>query len=82
MFRTQYVVVEHDGFWKIRFDGKYYGQYYSRRDAVLAAIDAAYKVAQGIDTGARPPRFLAHSRLKNELQTEWTYGEDPYPPNL
>ena len=81
MLRTQYVVVEHDGLWRIRFEGRHYGQYHSRREALRAAIDAAYKAAQA-GAGSLPPRVLAQSRFSSEMQTEWTYGQDPYPPHL
>ena len=80
MLRTQFVVIEQDGVWKIRYEGKHIGWYNTRRDALHAAINAAYDLAKG----GKPysPRVLAQSGHTSELRTEWTYGSDPYPPHL
>jgi hypothetical protein len=82
MLRTQYVVAQHDGLWEIRLDGKYCGQYHSRRDALSAAIEAAHKAALEARGFNYPPRVLAESSYSREMQAEWTYGKDPYPPHL
>jgi len=82
MFRTQYVVVEHDGQWEIRLDGRPCGQYHSRRDALSAAIEAAHKAALESRGFNYPPRVLAQSKHSRQMEAEWTHGEDPYPPHL
>ena len=78
MLRTQFVVVPYDGLWRVRSDGKHYGPYTTQRQAIRAAIDAAFAAAS---RGAgHAPRVLVQSVYNDQLQVEWTYGEDPYPP--
>jgi Uncharacterized protein conserved in bacteria (DUF2188) len=75
MARTQYVVVIHNGEWKISFDGKHYGPYATQKSAIRAAVDAAHKAGnQGHDS-----QVLIQGE-NNKFRTEWTYGNDPYPP--
>jgi len=59
MLRTQYVVVEHDGTWKIRFDGRHFGPYPTER-----APKSGYE-----------PRVMTQSPRTGELLVEWTRGE-------
>jgi hypothetical protein len=80
MLRTQFVVLEHEGVWKIKFEGRHYGPYGTRRDALRAAIDAAHDAAVRRGVGGYSPRVMVETR--NQLQTEWTAGQDPYPPHL
>lgn len=72
MARTQYVVVNHDGQWKISLNGKHYGPYDTQATALRAAVDAAHK--NGGDS-----QVLVQG-ANNQFRTEWTYGHDPYPP--
>ena len=75
MARAQYVVVLDDNQWKISFNGKLYGPYKTQRDAIRAAVDAAHKAGgQGTDA-----QVLVQG-TDNKFRTEWTYGNDPYPP--
>lgn len=74
MLRTQYVVVEHDGLWKIRFEGRHFGPYPNERAAVYAAIEAAERAPKS----GYEPRVMLQSRRSGELYVEWTRG-DPYP---
>ncbi|MFN3463348.1 MAG: DUF2188 domain-containing protein [Terricaulis sp.] len=75
MARTQYFVVNHEGQWKISLNGKHHGPYATQRVAIRAAVDAAHETgrkggdAQVLVQGAN-----------NQFRTEWTYGNDPYPP--
>lgn len=75
MARAQYVVGFHEGEWKIKLDGKHYGPYGTQRDAIRAAVDAANAAGkQGLDA-----QVLVQG-ADNRFRTEWTYGNDPYPP--
>jgi hypothetical protein len=75
MARAQYIVVKHQGEWKISFDGQHYGPYTTQRDAIRAAVDTAHKAGQqGHDA-----QVLIQGE-NNQFRTEWTYGHDPYPP--
>jgi hypothetical protein len=75
MARAHYFVVLHQGEWKINLDGKHYGPYTTQRDAIRAAVDAAHKAGQqGHDA-----QVLVQGE-NNQFRTEWTYGNDPYPP--
>src|SRR5262245_52282354 len=77
MLRTQYVVVEQDGLWKIRFEGRHFGPYPNERAAVHAAIEAAERAPKS----GFEPRVLVESRLTRQVQVEWTRGE-AYPPDM
>lgn len=72
MARKQYFVVLHQGEWKISFNQKHYGPYSTQRAAIKAAVDAAHR-AQG------DAQVLIQGQ-DNKFRTEWTYGNDPYPP--
>ena len=75
MARAQYVVVRHEGQWKISFESKHYGPYQTQTDAIRAAVDAAH------DAGSKghDAQVLVQA-TNNQFRTEWTYGRDPYPP--
>jgi hypothetical protein len=75
MARAQYFVVLHQGEWKISYEGKHYGPYNTQRDAIKASVDAAHQSgANGHDA-----QVLVQGE-NNQFRTEWTYGNDPYPP--
>jgi len=75
MARVQYIVVRHQGQWKISHEGKHHGPYDTQRAAIRAAVDAAHKAGQqGHDA-----QVLVQGE-DNKFRTEWTYGHDPYPP--
>lgn len=75
MARAQYVVVLHQGQWKISFDGKHYGPYDTQKAAIRSAVDAAHETGKkGNDA-----QVLIQG-TDNKFRTEWTYGNDPYPP--
>lgn len=72
MSRAQYVVVLHQGEWKISYNGKHYGPYSTQKMAIRAAVDAAHK--------AKGDAQVLVQGENNQFRTEWTYGRDPYPP--
>jgi hypothetical protein len=75
MARAQYFVVLHDNQWKITHQNHHYGPYRTQQDAIHAAVDAAHKSgSQGHDA-----QVLVQNS-ENQFRTEWTYGNDPYPP--
>jgi hypothetical protein len=75
MARLQYVVVLHQQEWKISYEGKHYGPYLTQKAAIDAAVAAAHSSGQsGYDA-----QVLVQGR-DNLFRTEWTYGNDPYPP--
>lgn len=43
---ARYIVLEHEGAWKINLDNKYYGPFATRAEAVTSATETAQK-AQG-----------------------------------
>lgn len=71
MLRAQYIVLEHDGAWKIRFEGRHFGPYANERAAVHAAIQAAER---GPKSGYGP-QVMVQSNLTGQIQVEWTYGD-------
>ena len=75
MARQTYYVVLHQGHWKIEYNGQHYGPYDTQRAAIRAAVDAAHADGQqGHDAEVRV------QGENNQFRTEWTYGDDPYPP--
>lgn len=75
MARAQYFVVLHEGQWKINHLGKHYGPYTTQKAAIRAAVDAAH--ASG---GRGHDAQVLIQGTNNLFRTEWTYGNDPYPP--
>jgi hypothetical protein len=75
MARLQYFVVYHENSWKISFEGKHYGPYMSQSVTIKNAIDAAHKSGQS----GHDAQVLVQG-LDSKFRTEWTYGNDPYPP--
>lgn len=75
MAREQYFVVRHENQWKISYAGKHYGPYANQNEAIRTAVDTAHKAGQkGHDA-----QVLVQG-MNNQFRTEWTYGNDPYPP--
>jgi hypothetical protein len=71
MAAEQYIILLHNDEWKISFKDKLYGPFDSERDAVEAAIDAAYAMGEiGIDAQV----IVQDPELK--LRTEWEYGQN------
>lgn len=68
---TYYVSPEGDD-WKVTKEG---GTVISRHDTKKPAIRAAIDEAH-----ANPPSQVLVQGQDGQYQTEWTYGQDPYPP--
>lgn len=73
--RTRYLVMRQEDFWFITFRGEEFGPYHSAREAMLFAIDAAYKLGEnGTETQ------VLRVDENGEATPAWTHGLDPYPP--
>ena len=73
MAHTPYIVFRDQGQWHIKSKGVHYGPYPTQRDAIRAAVDAAHEAGlKGLN---------GKVLLQDQFRTEWTYGQDPYPPN-
>ncbi|HZO53952.1 MAG TPA: DUF2188 domain-containing protein [Bryobacteraceae bacterium] len=75
MARTRYFVVLHEGQWKINLNDKHDGPYNTQAAAIRAAVDAAHSTG----TKGGDAQVLVQGQ-NNQFRTEWTYGNDPYPP--
>ena len=73
MTHTPYVVFREQRQWHVKSNGVHYGPYPTQRDAIRAAVDAAYEAGRKGLNG--------QVLLQDQFRTEWTYGKDPYPPN-
>ncbi len=71
-----YTVVLYEKQWKVRFAGKHTGPYAGQKEAVAAAVTAAHKAGTSNPDGA----LVRVQDVNNQFHTEWTYGQDPYPP--
>jgi hypothetical protein len=73
MAAEQYFIVLHNNEWNISFKEKHYGPYATQREAIEAAIDAAYAMGEiGIDA-----QVLVQD-ADHKLRTEWSYGQNFY----
>jgi hypothetical protein len=75
MARAQYFVVLHGGEWKVKFGDNHYGPYNTQKEAITAAVNAAH----GSGKNGYDAQVLVQGQ-DNKFRTEWTYGNDPYPP--
>ena len=75
MARQQYTVVLHKDEWKIVHDGKHHGPFQTQKEAIAKAVDLAH--AEG--KNGHDAQVVIQGE-DNRFRTEWTYGNDPYPP--
>jgi hypothetical protein len=75
MERQLYYVVLHRKEWRIKYNDELYGPYETQKKALNAAIEAANRAG---GSGAEAQVIVQGEN--NYFRTEWTYGEDPYPP--
>ncbi|MEU5553120.1 DUF2188 domain-containing protein [Micromonospora sp. NPDC047793] len=71
MARNEYHVVPDGDGWKVEQGGTVVGTYDTKQDAV----DAGRKVAHGNE----PSQLVVHT-ADGQIETEYTYQDDPYPP--
>ena len=71
----QYFVVLHEGLWTVKFEDQPEDSYPTQSKAIRAAIDAAHLI------GSRGEDAQVLVQIENmQFRTEWTYGQDAYPP--
>lgn len=75
MARSVFYVVLNQNQWKIKFGEQHYGPYETQAKAIRQAVDWAH------DHGKKghDAQVLVQGQ-NNQFRTEWTYGNDPYPP--
>jgi hypothetical protein len=61
--------------WKVQWEG---GNVDSHHNTQTAAISAARAIVRGLPAGQCSQIMVQHPDGK--WRTEWTYGQDPYPP--
>lgn len=71
MARKRYWVVPVSSAWAVKLDQQVLSNHYLKSEA----IDAGQKVAK-----ANQPSQLIVKRQDGTIEFEWTYGNDPYPP--
>lgn len=75
MGRGQFLVVFHDGNWKIKHLGEHEGPFSSQKEAIRVAIKRAYR--SGL-LGGDGQVFVRGD--DDTFWTEWSHGKDAYPP--
>jgi Uncharacterized protein conserved in bacteria (DUF2188) len=75
--RVFYYVVLDQSEWKIRLNNQDYGPYRTQEAAFRAAVDAA----QGSGKNGQAAKVLVRGE-DHKFRTKWTYGQDPYPPQV
>lgn len=75
MARAAYYVVLHGGQWKISHNDNHYGPYPTQRQAIRVAVDTAHRAGRE----GHEAQVLVQGQ-DSRFRTEWTYGNDPYPP--
>ena len=71
--KVYHVVPNQDKGWRVEFEGAQRAS--SAHDTKAEAIKAARQYA----TNAQPSQVIIHG-MDGVIQTEYTYGDDPYPP--
>lgn len=75
MARLEYYVVVSGNQWKVKHNDRDYGPYPTQAQAVKAAVDAAHGAGQNGHNAQ-----VVVQGADGKWRTEWTYGDDPYPP--
>ena len=74
MIPARYIVLEHDGQWKLNINNRYFGPFDTREDGVREAIHAAEKAGKlGYDAQVMVMNGTT------SFETVWHYGKDPLP---
>lgn len=71
MARTSYYVTNYQGQWHVKVGDNRYGPYRTQADAIAQARAWA--------TANQPSQILVQG-ADGRFRTEWTYGNDPFPP--
>lgn len=71
--RTVYHVSPHGSGWKVQREGA------SRPARTFETKPPAESYARRVAKNNKPSQVVVH-RQDGTIETEWTYGDDPYPP--
>lgn len=69
--RNVYHVVPEGMNWQVKFEGRVQGTYILKSQAIESGR---------LKAKANTPSQLVVHRSDGTIEVEWTYGEDPYPP--
>ena len=69
--RKVFRVVPDGNYWRVRHGGTTLATSYTKDDAITKG--RSYAIAN------QPSQLVIH-RANGTIETEWTYGDDPYPP--
>jgi hypothetical protein len=75
MARKEFYVVHHRNEWKIRYEDRHFGPFSTQAEATTKAIDLAHGVGKA---GGNASVLIQDKR--HVWRVEWSYGDDPYPP--
>lgn len=71
--KVYHVVPNADKGWRVQYEGA------QRASSAHATKAEAVKAARQYAGNARPSQVIIHTK-DGTIQTEYTYGDDPYPP--
>lgn len=71
MARTVYRVVPDVTKWSVKHERKIMSSHYTKSSAIEAG--------RGLAKANEPSQLVVH-RSDGTIETEWTYGDDPFPP--
>lgn len=74
MTPARYIVLHHDGAWKINLNNRYFGPFTTKEAAVAMAIDTAHKAGE-----AGHEAVVLLMTPTAQFETLWTHGADPLP---
>jgi hypothetical protein len=69
--RNVYHVVPHGTYWQVKHNGQVISTHFTKQ----VAVESGRRVAH-----ANMPSQLVLHNADGTIETEWTYGNDPYPP--
>jgi hypothetical protein len=69
--RKVFRVVPNGDYWQVKYNGEALSTHYTKEMAISKGRDRAL---------ANKPSQLVVHRRDGTIETEWTYGNDPYPP--
>lgn len=73
MARTSYYVVNHSDGWAVKREGA------DRASGVFSTQEEAIQRARQLALDNQPSQVIVQGR-DGKFRTEWTYGDDPFPP--
>jgi hypothetical protein len=68
----KYFVVCHEGEWTVKHKGRYSIPYRTQKEAIQGALSRARRT--------KGHAQVLVQNMNHTFRTEWTYGDNPYPP--